>query len=505
MNLKLRFGLNIGIKTGAMGVIESQVAEVTRLDSLLIAFNGGGDEVGIYRLDVGANSAYWLCQHIGNARYWCTQLLSSTIDTKTLHALYKSKIQSPFLALDQTSAAFTYAGTWTHNISQAGTYGGTYSRTTVATSTATVVTPASVYRVALRGMSASNAGVCKVSIDGDPTRANLLSTAQDLVTAGTLPDTVLIANGGTLNPTDRVIDQYSAVLTADTVVRLADDLSAEAHTIVLTCTGYKRAASSDTRLYLSGLDYCATTTRMSAVGAIMRDVNISINNNVSAWEYALGVNGAVLCGGLHGYEGQTALTIAVDSVETVLENNQSATGGELTVVRTTQLFSAGVDAGATQIADVSTTYTLNPTTGLNINAVFDWLVNASITQAFAAMMPVDDTYDKGGNISTSDVTLLDNDDSIKAQGAGNLLMAWDIDGYYGAAVYVYDENGTLLNWLNSSDFAYIQDRTAGFNKMYFSRVDAPATESVAVGGQWVLESFRKVGYFSTGANAILAL
>jgi hypothetical protein len=478
---------------------------LTRLNNLLSAFEGAGDEVGIYRLDA-ATETYWLCQHIGSARYWCVSFLSSTIAGKTLHVLGKSKVQSPFAVLDQTDGSFNYSGTWTHGISMSGTYGGTYSRTTVAGATATFTSPSNTYRVGLRASTASNAGVCKVAIDGDATRANLLSTAQELVDAGTLANTVLVANGGTLNPTDRVLDQYGAILTADVYTPLANDLTPGVHSVVTTCTGYKRAAASDVRLYLSGMDYCTTLLRMSTANTALRDVGESIFNSISVWEYALSLDSGALCGNGHGYESQTTLTIEADGVAQTINNGTKVTGANVTITRTTELFAPAINSGATQVANVTTVYVMHPTSGLKITTTLDWLVSADVTQAYVAMLPVDNSLDKGGNIAegVTDALLLDDNDSNKVTGQGNFVTAWDTDGVYGVAAYVEDVNNTLLNWSKSDQDAFIQDRVAGFNKIYFERVGTTSPEAITGESQWILESYRKAQRFSDGADAVLA-
>ncbi|MGH2755528.1 MAG: hypothetical protein ACRDLB_14010, partial [Actinomycetota bacterium] len=167
----------------------------------------------------------------------------------------------PMTSVDDPDASWTYAGgsgtsgAWlTSTNSQA--FGGSYKRETNAGATATYAAPLGATKLGLRGFKDPNGGLMKVAIDGDATRANLLPTAQQLVDAGTFPNTILVGNRGTLQPTDRVYDAYAATATPDTQETFASGLAASVqHQMQLTVTGYKRAAAGDARGYVSGAMY----------------------------------------------------------------------------------------------------------------------------------------------------------------------------------------------------------------------------------------------------------
>jgi hypothetical protein len=98
------------------------------------------------------------------------------------------------------------------------------------------------------GKGANNTGFAKVTIDGDATAADLLQNAQYFVDQAILPDTVLIANGGTLNPTDKIYDNENGLGTVPNPVIFSSTLAAGSHTVKIWHTGYKRAASSTTQI-----------------------------------------------------------------------------------------------------------------------------------------------------------------------------------------------------------------------------------------------------------------
>src|SRR5690606_32598678 len=121
----------------------------------------------------------------------------------------------------------------------------TYRQSSTSGSTVTWTSPTST-AVGIRTVATTNGGLAKVSIDGSATAATMLPTAQQMVDSGKYLAGILVANGGTLNPTDRVLDCYSpnAAGTAgyedlwDVRVGFAEGLSSAAHTVVITATGY---------------------------------------------------------------------------------------------------------------------------------------------------------------------------------------------------------------------------------------------------------------------------
>lgn len=471
---------------------------------ILSLFKGTGDQVGLFREDVGVASAYWMCQHIGSGRYWCAQLLSKTTGGKTLHVLNSSQIRAPFMSVHKADASFTFGGAgWTSSSTITGSYGGSYQRGTVAGATCTITTPANTTMAGVHWCTAPNAGLMLISIDASLTLATRCKTAQQVVDDGTYANTILIANGGTLNPTDRVVDLYSASNVGDVVVLLADDLASGAHTIVITITGYKRAAATDIRAYVAGLTYNTATLTIGTASIYMYPLdNLFSYASGSVWEYAFTVKYAGnmdtdFVGNAHGYDNQTSIVYKVDG-QAVTPANLAVVAGttSVEVTRVSELTSSVVDAGATKVADISTVYTMTPTNGLEIAWMVDWRVALQLWQAYAAMYPVDQAiFDRGRNIGGGGVlTLSTGDGTYKGIANGNMLWCWDYDGVYGALCYVPDPTATLENQVycdvNKSE---IEDRaTAPLNKMYMSRASFALYRAVGVDERLTSDSYRRV-------------
>ena len=116
------------------------------------------------------------------------------------------------ITINDDAAGVSHSGTWTTG-TNAVAYGGTYHYSTEAGATIRCTCAATTTAVGIRSFKATNGGIGVAYIDNDTTLCTLLPTAQSLVDAGTLANTVLVANGGTLNPTDRIYDAYAAALT----------------------------------------------------------------------------------------------------------------------------------------------------------------------------------------------------------------------------------------------------------------------------------------------------
>ena len=227
-------------------------AFVSRIGQLLTAFAGPGGAVGIER----SGTKYYLLAPIQSGQYNTTRLETYSFGGTTEYIISQIESRVALLSLEDDDPAAVTAGTWVA-LTDSRAYGGDYRYSKTANDTLTFTTPANTNIVGARHCSLTNGGVAKVAIDGDLTRATLLPTAQDLVTAGTLASTVLIANGGTLAPTDRILNNYGAN-NWDNKVIYCNDLAAGVHTVVITICNYKQAASTDTRVYFGGLMYGAT-------------------------------------------------------------------------------------------------------------------------------------------------------------------------------------------------------------------------------------------------------
>lgn len=157
------------------------------------------------------------------------------------------------------------SGNWSW-VADASKYGGGYYNGTSGSINFT--TQSGVTRIGVYDMAVSSSGFFVVEIDGDKTLANHLPSASAMVANGSLPATVLIAQGGTLHPNDKIYYQKSPagtslipaspsgldnILTQNRRIRIASGLSAGTHTVKFIQSGYTANGSSASNLRLSGI------------------------------------------------------------------------------------------------------------------------------------------------------------------------------------------------------------------------------------------------------------
>jgi hypothetical protein len=385
-----------------------------------------------------------------------------------------------------------------------------YYRTSTAGEYIEYTTPAGATIIGFAVVTNSNAGLTLVSIDGDATLANRVFTAQALVDAGTFPNTILVANGGTLNPTDRVVDQYGT--TANQRIVCADNLTAGAHTIRLTCTGYKRAASSDVRMYIGGFIYggagintgtANTELTFNAYNTLNKQ--FTYNNTVDEYALSVKITTTEWVGNGHGNETVTSMKCYIDTAETTLTNEYTPyrAASELKLTRVSTL--THTDVSPSTIGDATVNYILTPNSGLNVTVGITWSRAITILTGYMPMYGFgEDTIDKGsmvgevldydlaGDPGTNDVDL----GKLETQ----LCYAWDTDGTFAAAAYI-PALASLDNWQYSTNKCFLQNRADGvINKMYFERWSNKAFTNETITSSF----FYFLKNFPGGANTALA-
>ena len=462
-------------------------SSLTPLQILVNKFAGIGGDIGIERQ--GAD--YYLYQKMDKNLYWTLGLMSLTVGLCTINSQKVNSVCTPAIFIPENDASIAYGGAnWQNHASNAALYKGFYSRNlaTVGT-TATWTTPNNTTIVGAWNMwGFGNMGLSLVTIDGDKTRATKLPTAQNLVDSGEAANTILVTNGGYFAPTDRVFGSSTVLALSPSVLQVfADDLTAGVHTVVLTLSGMKTAASSDIRLYITCFFYATDATTLSAMSqgafpagsglynSVMR-TNLQLTSGVM--EYALQVipDGGtlnVLHGNTHGYDNQTALTIKVDGTTvTPVDGVITIGSSSVEITRTSSLKNA--DTGA-EIGVSVTIYTLSPITGITINWTITWSVDATASTAcYPAMWILPALLDKGSQNGVAvDTDYSVNDGTYKSQANGNAAYLWDSDGVYAAICNIapsdiFAATGGLTG---GSGWLWIEDRNDATlaNKIYFGR------------------------------------
>jgi hypothetical protein len=468
----------------------------TALHSLLNLFSGAGGVVGLER----SGSDYWLYYPTAGGRYIGTLLKSATTLGYTTNLVYYIYSKMPLLSVNQDDGSVVRTGTWV-NGDYATAYGGNYSYSLTAGDTCVITTPAATRAVGIRALFGTNTGLAKVTIDGDDTRANRLPTAQQVVDSGAYADTILVANGGTLNPTDRVLDTTAVTGYTGWDVRIifADDLTPGVHIATITITGYKRAAATAARVYICGLTYNTTSTTVATANIVI-DPLLLLTTSGSVCEavfYVLptGASTRTYVGVGHGYETQTDLTFTVDGSPSTPADGEIVSGSEIVATRTSDLYHPEIGAGATPIGSNVSIFTLHPVNGLRYDVATTWAMGGDVTNAYPAMLTTAVFMDRGANINTPgvSVTLADDDGSKKANAPSKAAYVWDTDGNYAALFYAPDLTKNVLDYVKALSFQMtIEDITGGFyNKIYQARV-VGSTETFVNTDMWEATAYWKI-------------
>lgn len=445
-----------------------------------------GQNVGIFREDDGTTPAYWPCAEMRDGLYSCIQMRRYGI-AGTPHMMNKWDVRAPMVQVDQNAAGLVRAGTWTVNGANAATYGGTYDISAIAGSTSTWVSPAGSRIIGARIFGTSNAGFARVRVNGDPTAATLLMTAQQFVDAGTLAASALVANGGTLQPTDRMIDCFNG-FASDRYLAFAE-LSPGVHEVIIEATGYKRAASSDARVYVTALLYQTAATTISTANVVMPFIYELTYQAGSNFDYAVqliptGAAQVVFQGGTHIYEQETSLTFAVNGSAVTPANFQVFGGSSASVRRVSYLTHPDVDSGTTAIADVDFTLSVEPSVGHRMRWTMEALTDGEARAFYPAMMPVSSKFTAGTTIGAStDADLTESSQTCKVPSKTGIAYMWEGSGNHGVMLEVPNVTAYVDNWSRVSTLGMcIEDRTGGLlEKAYLYRNQNPNWETYQIG------------------------
>jgi hypothetical protein len=429
-------------------------------------------------------------QEVVKGKWWRTELPALTFaGGGAVHQITGQYIAQAFALVGSADAGIVYAGgTWFGNP-------GDVRNARAAGQTATWTSPNTATDVLLVTSTSTNGGLGRVTIDGSTTAANQCQTAQQVVDAGLYPNTILVANGGTLNPTDRVVDFYSASLVASTNFLLATGLAAAAHAIVITSTAYYRIGKTATDIRTNIYGFGSASGQALGTAGTTPTITETISTVSSAWEYALKTritSGGTsdFLGNVHGYETETSTQIQVDGVTTTVADGSIVIPRDtITYTRTTQL-THPQSAGA-KVADVVTVYTLTRD-GLSVEVTVTWAVAGWLDTAYL-MMPLPGT--NAGASAFNRVDLLDNgsgpltitgtDGTVyRGRSKSAAAWAWQSAGKHAVALWADDALGYTNNWANSGVIeASFEDRGGILTKLYLAKIATPAAGVAFAAGE----------------------
>lgn len=459
---------------------------------------------------------YYLWQPMGRAKYvqnemrrlTPTEMAGDSANSETFVppiALWTTKVFHFAKSVAFDDASVTYTGT--------GWLGTTSKYTAVVGDKAEWTTPANTAAISMTYLSATNRGYGRVLIDDDPTAANQLPTAQDEVDAGRLPASSLVTNGGTLQPTDRVLDFYVGRASTNPEPILADNLPAAVHTVTIEVTGYKRAESTEARISVASFYYIDIGFTPTTTGTtVLSGVRLRDNTAVQESAYNIKINNVYeWCGGTHANLTGTSETITVDGTPVTMTDGQV-----LTSTSSIQIDIAGTFhhvQSATPTANVTRTYTMDGD-GLRIQHSTEWLVTATPgLAAYPAMLTLHkalgtdkrwaDFASVSGSAITADIPLNGGDDEI-ALGESQVMWGWTPGDHYIAVANIDNAATSLQNWTYSKPRGNIVwDRNEG-TKLYWSLYlddgDTPMPD-VTNGTIWAADTTYRWAYV-TDADAV---
>jgi hypothetical protein len=472
----------VGSCTGGSSVIYSRLLDGTWNGP----FASSGTLSAIY-YNVSTNHHITLRKPLGSSRIWAMNFLKlNGLDEDTAAMkVVGHYVQRVSLAIGQaTTPAYTTSGTWGTSTTVASYSGkASYSKTANSYIQHEFTGVTRLGSATFGG--GTNYGLVLVSIDGDKTLADLLPTAQDLVTAGTYADTILVANGGTLNPTDRVWDTYNL---SNNIRRpgapsvnpplgamqwFTESLASGTHTLRLTITGYKRAASTDAYAYIcmvvGGSDSYATSATSLNFYETVQNIATTIR---PIWDLSYNT----LPDGEASYEWMghddsetvdDTPVLNVDGVGAALVSGTELFGSVVEIVLVNKLIHSGV---AGPIGSISYSHSLS-NAGYAISHTLTWGV-AGLTNGYPFMMSLDSAqFDRFNTSDNTAIELPGTTGGNYVNSAGKTAWAWDNDGYVVATLHIPDL-ASVDNWANiTTSKLWWYDFIGTWRKAYATRYE----------------------------------
>lgn len=391
--------------------------------------------------------------------------------------------------------------------------------------TATWTSPSGTIALGVRLTRNTSSGLWQVSINGSTTAANLLPTAQEKVDAGEYPNTILVANGGTLNPTDRVLDCYSPSTIWDDPIAIADGLTPGAHTLVLTVTGATRIGAVSNRCYVTGFSWSTGTETPVTPGASILSTRTWLNA-VSALEYAhrfapnfladgttpnsnIAATPVTFYGRVHGFEDQLSVSFVVDGTPTTITDGTTvAVSSSAIITQVSRLYHP--DNAGVVCRNSTTTYTLDAS-GMMIDQVHTWQVPATMWGGYAAMLPLAGLFDRYTNSGLpSAVTSADANGSRKGESDAWIAVSWMSTGKYATSME-FVTGKTAMNAGGNNppiDEWWLEDRAPSsgikINKHYVPWIaETPNPAAISTGDVWRVRCRYRYARFPSGAEARL--
>jgi hypothetical protein len=501
-------------------------AVIDPLATLLTKFVVPGDEVAVgLRIQTVTTYIYYLYQHLGSQRYWRIAFNGAVnAEDENTADLSTAKICKLFRAYNHlTTPAITWgpqSWSWAYVGAPGFITGYLAGQEGVVAQYVDITMPAETEDISYLGMNTATGCVFLVTIDGDRTLANLLPTAQDLVDATTLPNTVLVANGGQFNPTDRVLNTYNLTVNftndignSGAIVPLASGLAAAAHTVRLTDYQYTPTGAGGHNAYVvlllasgDGLNVVADGSSYNCFTVVQNFCTIGETWDIS---YAMTPDGAThpeWLGHVNSTKYVTTPVINVDGSPVVLASGEYASGTDVTLTYQAWIRHSEIGGGATHVGTLDMEYAINALTGLTITHKTTWGMSG-VANGYPCMMVVDHAvFDRFRGLDTVATDLTANDGSVNCNTTKQASLCWDYNGYIGAVMYIPDLVLTVESWAKSGAnqlwWSDIAADSGTWKKLYATRFGS--AENFINGTVWDAVTNYRAAWFASGADAELA-
>ena len=514
------------VTTFARGITLGGTTNKSQLEILLSNFAGGDEVIFTNNVYGGTGMQYFLSQHIGNRLYWRIQVVCGNINIgEEFVQLNSTKIYEYYRGYNlSTTPAITHGAntSWSANATYPGggymnTNGGGAPGEYLQLVTDANCTTAGA--LVIPGV-APWSSMCLVTIDGDNTLADLLPTAQQLVDGGSLAATALVAGGGTLNPTDRIMDCYNLAANytdprTAACVFFSKTLAAGVHTIRVNVTIYNNVLANSPASYalvcalFAGGANAAGATGTDAIPVFVSKQNTNTVNTPHRWEisYSFVPTGEIGHEWL-GHSGSLKIkalpTINVDGTPLVPTDYVAYPGSE--IILTTQNNVRHTETGGNDLGVLDLIFTLNKATGMTIDHTLTW-ATTGLANGYPCMLSLDHAvFDRfnclGSGIVGTDLT--DNDDVANFNSAGQAAFCWDLDGYQAIVMSIPNLVYTVENWtkapVNKLWWADISSDAGAWKKTYATRFkDDEAYTATTV---WGSKANYRVAWIISGADAV---
>jgi hypothetical protein len=393
------------------------------------------------------DGSYLFLQPVTTNRYWRVKLSGTiTVGGEFLHIVDKNIVKT-FGGFKRGGAGVTTSGVWTGPV--AGTYfAREYNYSTATNAYIQIVTADGVTECGVHTIGAGAGGpLVKVTIDSDNTLADLIPTAQQYVDGGTFPNTILVANGGSLNPTDRCYDT-NAVATRP--IMFTRSLSAGVHTIRLTNTGYKTAGSGNTAMFFSafivfGEGLYDVSQAYAEFDEVQNQASGFVSDEIS-WSFRpTGATVENWCGHANSLKFLEAPTFTADGAAQTPTYLTRYTGSEMII--NCSLGVRHTETGETNHGTLTLQFKMN-NKGLTITHSLAWSGTGTVW-GYPCMWTVDRTVlDKGA--SYIGVVDLNNAGTVKANTSLNKIWAYDANGNQGTVMTITSLTDTVANWAQNA-------------------------------------------------------